>query len=145
MIRGEGKPAPREVIGWPAGHAEQIVGQLQAAFLEKFQRIRAVDNGQKAVRSSKGRIDMRKLQHGRQVRAQGSIMPTLKRSEAERAIVLEWDVWAPEKAASFGPSADMCFFYHLQRAKPELLDFGYSGDKWRAVRTVLLSADRITY
>jgi hypothetical protein len=72
-------------------------------------------------------------------------MAALKMAEAERAIVHEWDAWAPQKAASFGPSADMCFFYHLQRERPDLLDFGYSGDKWRAVKVMLLDANRITY
>jgi hypothetical protein len=72
-------------------------------------------------------------------------MAWLRMCEAERAIVREWDNWSEEMADRFGPSADMIFFYYLQRDRPDLLDFGYSGDKWRAVRTMLLSADRITY
>jgi hypothetical protein len=72
-------------------------------------------------------------------------MATRRRGEAERAIVHEWDKWAEVMAEKFGPSADMCFFYFLERDRPDLLDFGYSGDKWRAVQMMLLSANRITY
>ncbi len=69
----------------------------------------------------------------------------MRMCEAERAIVHEWDKWAEEMAERFGSSADMCFFYFLERERPDLLDFSYSGDKWRAVQTMLLSANRITY
>jgi hypothetical protein len=72
-------------------------------------------------------------------------MATLRRCEAERAIVHEWDKWAEEMADKYGPSADMCFFYYLERDRPDLLDFSYGGDKWRAVQAMLLSANRITY
>ncbi len=72
-------------------------------------------------------------------------MTTLRRGEAERAIIHEWDKWAEEMAERFGPSADMCFFHFLERDRPDLLNFGYSGDKWKAVQMMLLSADRIIY
>lgn len=71
-------------------------------------------------------------------------MPTLRRIEAERAILRVWDEWAEEMAERYGPSADMCFFHYLQHDRPDLLDFDYSGDKWGAVHTMLLSASRIT-
>jgi hypothetical protein len=72
-------------------------------------------------------------------------MAGLRMCEAERAIVREWENWSEEMAEEYWPSADIVFFYFLRRDRPDLLDFEYSGDKWRAVQMMLLSADRIIY
>jgi hypothetical protein len=70
-------------------------------------------------------------------------MATLRMSNAESAIVHEWDQWADDMAEKYGTSADISFFLHLERDRPELLDFNCSGDKLRAVQLLLSGADRI--
>jgi hypothetical protein len=65
--------------------------------------------------------------------------------EARRAVLCEWDAWAkdnPEDAKA-GVSG-MMFFAHLQKNRPELLEFKYSvGDKWQQVHGWLREGDRV--
>jgi hypothetical protein len=54
-------------------------------------------------------------------------------SAARRAVIHEWENWAalnPDDLAD--PAARAFFFSHLQRKKPELLNF-LSDDKWQTV------------
>jgi hypothetical protein len=70
-------------------------------------------------------------------------MATLRMTKAGYAIVQECDQWADDMAEKYAPSADISFFLHLERDRPELLDFNCSGDKLRAVQLMLSGADRI--
>jgi hypothetical protein len=65
-----------------------------------------------------------------------------RNEETRRAIIREWDAWAPgndTRAVSKG----LEFFAHLQKEKPHLLEFSYPGDKWQAVHGWLLHARRV--
>lgn len=69
-------------------------------------------------------------------------MLTIK--EAERAIVREWDAWAAKQTDALRWRDGMLFFQHLQRERPDLLQFRYSGDKWQRVHGWLISNGRVT-
>jgi hypothetical protein len=69
-------------------------------------------------------------------------MPMMKKKEAEQAILHAWDVWAANPATS-NLNDGMAFFTHLQRQRPDLLDFKYSGDKWKAVHGFLIHGRRV--
>lgn len=75
---------------------------------------------------------------------QGRDIAMMTVKDAERAIIREWDVWAPKNAKGAGYSDGMIFFTHLQRARPDLLEFRFSGDKWQRVHGWLLSNRRVT-
>jgi hypothetical protein len=64
-----------------------------------------------------------------------------KLDEAERRIIREWDAWVRNKSdpASLRDS----FYRHLQKERPELLKFRYTGDKWQRVYGCLLRAGRV--
>jgi hypothetical protein len=71
----------------------------------------------------------------------------MKREEAQRSIIQEWDGWA---ASNLVPGvritvADgLAFFGYLQKYRPKLLNFRIrSGDKWQAVHGWLLRAGKV--
>lgn len=66
----------------------------------------------------------------------------MKIQQAELAVVDEWRAWAKANALATpkGQGADALIFYgYLQSARPELLSFRCSGDKWQRVHSWLLS------
>jgi hypothetical protein len=71
-------------------------------------------------------------------------MPMMKKKEAEQSILHAWDVWAANPANASSLNDGMAFFTHLQRQRPDLLDFKYSGDKWQAVHGFLIHGRRVT-
>jgi accessory colonization factor AcfC len=65
----------------------------------------------------------------------------MTRDDAERFIIREFNVWVKTN----GPSQDgMDFFCYLQRERSDLLKFGFSGDKWQAVHSMLLSNGKVS-
>jgi hypothetical protein len=60
--------------------------------------------------------------------------------EEKRAVLREWDGWVKEH-----PGSDpMLFYTHLQRARPDLLEFKSRGaDKWQRVHGWLLQSGRV--
>jgi hypothetical protein len=64
--------------------------------------------------------------------------------DAEAKIIKEWDAWAAKHTDPLSARDGMLFFNHLQKARPDLLDFRYSGsDKWQRVHGWLLSHRRV--
>jgi hypothetical protein len=64
---------------------------------------------------------------------------------ARAAVIREWDSWAkshPDDAKELS-EAGMHFFTYLRKERPELLDFRYAGDKWRAIHAWLLREGRV--
>jgi len=59
----------------------------------------------------------------------------------EHEIVDEWHRWCIRMRPGKDGSA---FFHYLESKKPELLDFQYTGDKWRAIQALLNRHRRIT-
>jgi len=71
----------------------------------------------------------------------------MKKDEAKRLIIQEWDKWA---ASNLTPDNDhtsgdaLVFFGHLQKRRQDLLTFRHRGDKWQAVHGWLLSVHKVT-
>ena len=60
-------------------------------------------------------------------------MASLKKEEAKRAVLSEYDKWVkihPNKASMMG---GFLFFRYLQEERSELLDFRGVGNKWQIV------------
>jgi hypothetical protein len=62
---------------------------------------------------------------------------TMKRDEAKRLVLQEWDVWAAKNlpAGQKASGTDgLIFFGYLQKQRPHLLEFKTStGDRWPTV------------
>jgi hypothetical protein len=70
----------------------------------------------------------------------------MKKENARRSILREWDAWATDNLASdheVTGSEGLVFFVYLQKHRPGLLDFRHRGDKWQAVRGWLLWARKV--
>jgi hypothetical protein len=71
----------------------------------------------------------------------------MKRREAKRLIVLEWDRWIQtqtSRSRRAGARNSLKFFIELQDAQSALLDFRFRGyDKWRLVHDWLFSERRV--
>jgi hypothetical protein len=71
----------------------------------------------------------------------------MKRREAKRLIVLEWDRWIQtqtSRSRRAGARNSLKFFIELQDAQSALLDFRFRGyDKWRLVHGWLFSEHRV--
>jgi hypothetical protein len=83
--------------------------------------------------------------HARSGRMRGQERPQEKQvsGDAKRAVIHEWETWSalnPDDLAD--PGAEGFFFSHLQRKKPELLDF-LSDDKRQTVSTWLHRNGRV--
>jgi hypothetical protein len=83
--------------------------------------------------------------HARSGRMRSQERPQEKQvnGDAKRAVIHEWETWAalnPDDLAD--PSAEGFFFSHLQRKKPELLDF-LSDDKRQTVSAWLHPNSRL--
>lgn len=70
----------------------------------------------------------------------GGLMMT-KLDDAEKRIIREWDAWVRNQ--SDPASSRDAFYRHLQKERPELLKFRYTGDKWQRVYGCLLRAGRV--
>ena len=60
-------------------------------------------------------------------------MASMKKEEARRAVLSEYDKWAkkhPDDAAMMG---GFLFFRYLQNERSDLLDFRAAGSKWQIV------------
>jgi hypothetical protein len=70
----------------------------------------------------------------------------MKKEEAHRSVVHEWDDWA---ASNLGPDIQgtrtdgLAFFSYLQKHRPTLLNFRNRADKWQTVHGWLLRARKI--
>ena len=70
----------------------------------------------------------------------------MKKDEAKKLIVAEWDAWAPKNVP---PDRDatgthaLAFFGYLGRERSYLLAFRSSGDPWQTVHGWLLQAGRV--
>jgi hypothetical protein len=64
---------------------------------------------------------------------------------AKWAVIREWDSWARSHRDEVKKSpSGLYFFTHLQREKPELLDFqSHATDKWHKVHGWLFRAGRV--
>ena len=64
---------------------------------------------------------------------EGVCMASIKKEEARRAVLSEYDRWAkkhPDDAIMMG---GFLFFRYLQNERSDLLDFRAVGDKWQIV------------
>ena len=61
-------------------------------------------------------------------------------ADAELEIVKEWHVWRKQLPAEGVPTGTdgLVFYGHLTTARPDLLSFRCSGDKWQRVHGWLL-------
>jgi hypothetical protein len=60
-------------------------------------------------------------------------MAEMVNNEARRAVLREWDAWAPKHPDDAKIKGGMMFFvYYLQRERPDLLEFK-SSEKWQDV------------
>ena len=70
----------------------------------------------------------------------------MKRNEAKRLILQEWDDWVA-KNLPHGQKArgtdGLIFFGYLQKQRPHLLEFKTSGDRWLTVHGWLSRAGKI--
>ena len=70
----------------------------------------------------------------------------MKKEDAHRSVVHEWDDWA---ASNLGPDSQatrtdaLAFFGYLQKHRPMLLNFRNRGDKWQDVHGWLLRAGKV--
>ena len=67
----------------------------------------------------------------------------MKKDDARRAIVAEWDRWAARNPDDTTVMNGMLFFVYLQEERPTLLDFRSNSDKWQDVHGWLLRARRL--
>jgi hypothetical protein len=63
---------------------------------------------------------------------------------ARRAVIREYDAWAAEHGHDAAKTRDgVIFFEYLRRERPDLLDFPFSGDKWKIVQRWLRTWGRV--
>src|SRR5262249_48064587 len=60
-------------------------------------------------------------------------MAGMKKEEARRAVVSEYDRWAKKHPNDARMMGGFLFFRYLQKEKSDLLDFRPIGDKWQIV------------
>jgi hypothetical protein len=69
----------------------------------------------------------------------------VKKDEAQRAILAEWDRWKPLSPDDAKVMNGMMSFVFLQRERRSLLDFPSNRDKWQEVHGWLRRAGRVEY
>jgi hypothetical protein len=68
----------------------------------------------------------------------------MKREEAKRKIIAEWDSWsASNKIMNATPGDKLTFYNFLLKERRQLLDFRASGDKWQDVHSWLIQTGRV--
>lgn len=71
----------------------------------------------------------------------------MKKDDAKRLVIREWDTWA---AANLNPDKDasgthgLTFFVYLQNERPDLLAFRTAGDPWQTIHAWLLQEGKVT-
>jgi hypothetical protein len=60
-------------------------------------------------------------------------MATIKKEEARRAILKEYDTWAKKHPNHVTMMGGFLFFRYLQNERSDLLDFRPAGEKWQIV------------
>jgi len=61
-------------------------------------------------------------------------MASMKKEEARRAVLSEYDRWAKKHPNDARMMGGFLFFRYLQKEKSDLLDFRPVGDKWQGSR-----------
>ena len=64
---------------------------------------------------------------------EGVCLVTMKKEEARRAILSEYDRWAKKHPNDASMMGGFLFFRYLQNERSDLLDFRAVGDKWQIV------------
>jgi hypothetical protein len=60
-------------------------------------------------------------------------MASMKKEEARRAVLSEYDRWAKKHPNDASMMGGFLFFRYLQKERSDLLDFRQVGDKWQIV------------
>lgn len=69
----------------------------------------------------------------------------MKRDDAKRLILAKWDSWSRDNAPDNPTGRDALAFYaHLRENHPRWLTFRYPGDRWQAVHSWLIRANKVS-
>ena len=70
-------------------------------------------------------------------------MASMKKEDARRAILSEYDRWAKDHTNDAKKMGGYVFFAHLEKERPDLLDFRAARSKWQIVHLWLRHGARL--